>query len=98
MHPDWLGSPQHFVAGAALACAVALVARRAGIDDWRLLALLAVGVTSTAEVVVEIAEYAFRIAHATAYYDTIADLAATLAGALLGSAVGIPLGARLQQR
>lgn len=87
MHPDWLGSPQH-VAGGAFAAAIAIiVAARLGVRGRLLLAVLGVGVAMTAETVVELAEYAFRVAHATAYYDTIADLAATLAGAVLGAGV-----------
>ncbi len=89
MHPDWLGSPQHFVGGAF--AAVRRDRRRRAALGVRgpllLLAVLGLGVAMTAEAVVEIVEYAFRIAHATAYYDTIADLAATLAGALVGAGV-----------
>ncbi|MDO8187071.1 hypothetical protein Q5424_19590 [Conexibacter sp. JD483] len=85
MHPDWLGSPQHFVGGAFAAALAIVVAARLGVRGRLLLAVLGLGVAMTAETVVELAEYAFRIAHATAYYDTIADLAATLAGALAGA-------------
>jgi len=86
MHPDWLGSPQHFVGGAFAAALAIVVAVRLGVRGRLLLAVLGVGVAMTAEAVVEIAEYAFRVAHATAYYDTIADLAATLAGAVVAAA------------
>jgi len=91
MGPDWLGSPQHFVGGFFLAVAVAWVARR-WIAEWWLLALLAVGVTATAELLIELVEYPLLYSgepHVTAYYDTLADLAATLAGAVLGAAVGV---------
>lgn len=84
MHPDWLGSPQHVVGGAVVAAAAVVLARRAGVRDWPLLMILAVGTASTAEIAVEMAEYFLRRAYATAYYDTIADLVATLAGAVLG--------------
>lgn len=87
MHPDWLGSPQHFLGGAFAAVLAIVVAARLGVRGPLLLGVLGVGVAMTAEAVVEIAEYAFRIAHATAYYDTIADLAATLAGAVVGAGV-----------
>jgi hypothetical protein len=88
MHPDWLGSPQHFLGGAFAAVLAIVVAARLGVrGPLLLLAVLGLGVAMTAEAVVEILEYAFRIAHATAYYDTIADLAATLAGALVGAGV-----------
>jgi hypothetical protein len=87
MHPDWLGSPQHFLGGAFAAVLAIVVAARLGVRGPLLLAVVGLGVAMTAEAVVEIAEYAFRIAHATAYYDTIADLAATLAGALVGAGV-----------
>lgn len=86
MHPDWLGSPQHVVGGALAAALAVLAADRLGVRGRLLLVVLGVGVAMTTETVVELAEYAFRVAHATAYYDTIADLAATLAGALAAAA------------
>jgi uncharacterized membrane protein YjdF len=86
MHPDWLGSPQHFVAGLVLAFAIALVAGRRGIGPYWLIAVLAVAVTMLAESAVELVEYPLLYSdrfHATAYYDTIADIASTLVGALV---------------
>lgn len=91
MGPDWLGSPQHVVGGLVLAAVVARVARRWIAQRW-LLAVLAVGVTATAELLVELVEYPLLYAdapHVSAYYDTLADLAATLAGALAGAAAGV---------
>jgi hypothetical protein len=89
MHPDWLGSPQHFVGGFVLALATAIVARRF-VDEWWLVAALAIGVTATAELVIEILEYPILYSddpNVTAYYDTLADLADTLAGAIVGTGV-----------
>ena len=91
MGPDWLGSPQHVVGGFVLAVAVTWVARR-WIAQWWLVALLAVGVTAAAELIIELVEYPLLYSEdpdVTAYYDTLADLAATLAGAVLGAAVGV---------
>ena len=90
MHPDWLGSPQHFVAGLLLAFVVALVAHR-WVAQWWLVAALAIGVTSAAEIGVEIVEYPVlhRDADVTAYYDTIADLVVTMVGAIIGTAAGL---------
>ena len=71
-----------------LAAAVAWVARRRGLSTL-LAAVVAVGVTALAELVIEIAEYPVLYAdrfHRTAYYDTIADMASTLVGALAGVA------------
>jgi hypothetical protein len=45
--PNWLGSPQHVVAGAALAFVVFVVAQRFA-APWWIAALLAVTITSTA--------------------------------------------------
>lgn len=98
MQPDWLGSPQHVVGGALVAVATVVLARRAGVRNWSLLIVLAVGVTATAEIAVEITEYFFRRAFATAYYDTVADLAATLAGAVLGAGAAAFVGARRPTR
>ena len=91
MGPDWLGSPQHFVAGVIVASAVMLVARR-WVGRWWLLAALAVGTTMTAETLVELVEYPLLYSgrpHASAYWDTLADLAATLAGAVVGAGLGL---------
>jgi hypothetical protein len=51
---------------------------------------LALGVSAAAEIAVELAEYPLLYSgrlHATAYYDTIADMASTIVGALVGAAV-----------
>jgi hypothetical protein len=91
VRPDWLGSPQHFVGGLLLALVVARVGRR-WVAEWWLVAVLAIGVTATAELLVELVEYPLLYAddpHVSAYYDTLADLAATLAGAVAGAAVGL---------
>lgn len=91
MGPDWWGSPQHAVAGVIVAGAVVLAARRWIEQRWLLLAL-AVGVTMTAESLVELAEYPLLYSgepHVSAYWDTLADLAATLAGALVGAGVAL---------
>lgn len=98
MEPDWLGSPQHVVGGAVVAAAAVVLARRAGVRGWPLLLVLAVGAASTAEIAVEIAEYFLRRAHATAYYDTVADLVATLAGAVIGGGAAVLVGERRSAR
>ncbi len=93
MHPDWLGSPQHFVGGVVLALIAAVIARR-WIDQWWLVAAMAIGVTATAELLIEIAEYPVLYSddpHVSAYYDTLADLADTLAGAVVGALAGVAL-------
>jgi hypothetical protein len=97
MEPDWLGSPQHVVGGAVVAAAAVVLARRAGVGGWLTLALLALGLAALAELAVEIAEYFLRTAHATAYYDTVADLAATLAGAVAGTAAALLVEQRRQR-
>jgi hypothetical protein len=81
------------IGGAGLALAVVLVARRSISQRWILLAL-AVGLTATAELLIEVVEYPLLYSgriHVTAYYDTIADLASTLVGAIVGAALSIPL-------
>jgi hypothetical protein len=91
MHPDWLGSPQHFVAGLVLVLVVSRIARL-WVTQWWLIAIVAIGVTATAELVVELVEYPLLYSgkpHVSAYYDTLADLAATLAGAVAGAALGL---------
>jgi uncharacterized membrane protein YjdF len=98
VHPDWLGSPQHFIAGLALSVAIVWVVGRRG-WPWWVVAALGVGVTMTAEVVVEIIEYPLLYSgdpHLSAYYDTVADLADTLAGAVLGALAGL-VWMRIQQ-
>jgi hypothetical protein len=94
--PDWLGNPQHLIAGAVLAFAVAHVARR-WIPAWWARIGVAVGVTLTAEIFVELAEYvAYYRDGATAeeYYDTLADLVASLAGALAGAGASMIVATR----
>ena len=89
--PDWLGNPQHLVAGAFLAFVVAH-ATRPWIRQWWARIATAVGVTLTAEIFVELAEYVvFYLDEATAeeYYDTLADLLASLVGALVGALVSV---------
>ena len=86
-HPNWLGSPQHFVAGVVLAAVVVLAARRFGVP-LPVAFVLGVGVTSFAEIMVELVEYPFthlHHLHATAYYDTLADMANTVVGAVAGA-------------
>jgi len=86
--PDWFGSPQHVVAGAALAFILVFVAERLGAPVWLALAL-AIALTSMAELLLELAEYVVaRPGFATAYYDTLADMASSLVGAVLGGVVG----------
>ena len=89
MEPDWLGSPQHVVGGAVVAAVAVVLAWRAGVRGWALLTIVGVGAASTAEIAVELAEHFLRRAHATAYYDTVADLAATLAGAVVGAVAAV---------
>src|SRR5688500_18742426 len=90
MGPDWLGSPQHVVAGATIACGLMLLLGPTSAPTW-LRVLAAIGSAALAESVWEIAEYALRYEgrlNATAYWDTVADLAATVVGAVLGCATG----------
>jgi hypothetical protein len=97
MSPDWLGSPQHVVAGLVLGAAAALFARRRIRPPWLALAF-ALGVVALAELLVELVEYPLLYgadAHARAYYDTVADLAATLAGGVLGVLLALMTSARL---
>ncbi len=91
--PDWLGSPQHFAAGAILALAIVLLATRFG-SRWWLAAIVAVGVTSAAEIALKLAEYLYvDLTNGTisqgAYYDSLVDNTTTLVGALVGAAVGV---------
>jgi hypothetical protein len=93
MSPDWLGSPQHLVAGALLGAVAALFAQRRMRPAWLAFAF-ALGVVALAELLVELAEYPLLYgadAHARAYYDTIADLAATLAGGIIGAGASLAL-------
>ena len=89
--PNWLGSPQHVAAGFALALVIIIAARFFGISTPLSLAL-AIGATSTAEILVELIEYPLLYSdrfHYSAYYDTLADMASTLVGAIVGAAAGI---------
>lgn len=90
--PNWLGSPQHFVAGFVLGIVVALAAARRLRLDPLVAAALAIGLTSAAEIVVELVEwplaYHSRV-HPTAYLDTLADLGNTLAGGAVGAALAV---------
>ena len=86
--PNWLGSPQHVVAGAALALVIVLLAHRFGAPLWLAVAL-AIAITSTAELLLELAEYAVaRPRFVTAYYDTLADMASSFVGAIIGAGLG----------
>ena len=96
MSPDWLGNPQHLVAGAVLAFAV-VHATRAWIPLWWARAAAAVGVTLTAEIFVELAEYVLLYtddATAEEYYDLLVDLATSLVGAVLGAGASLAIAAR----
>jgi hypothetical protein len=91
MSPDWLGNPQHVVAAAFLAFVVAHATRR-WIGQWWARIAAAVGVTLTAEILVELAEYVLFYmdgADAEQYYDTLADLVASLVGALTGAIASV---------
>jgi hypothetical protein len=86
--PNWFGSPQHVVGGAALAFVFVFGAKRLGVPVWLALTL-AIALTSTAELLLERAEYvAARPRFVTAYYDTLADMASSFVGAALGGVVG----------
>jgi hypothetical protein len=91
--PNWLGSPQHFVAGAVLAFVVVLIAYHWK-APWWLAATVAVGVTCVAEIVLKLAEYLYvdltnGTISAGAYLDSLVDNTTTLAGALVGAAIGV---------
>jgi hypothetical protein len=78
------------VAGLVLAVVIAVLARRRGSSSF-IAALLALGLTMTAECAVELVEYPLifgTTAKAAAYYDTIADIGMTLVGAVVGSLCG----------
>jgi uncharacterized membrane protein YjdF len=98
VHPDWLGNPQHFVAGALLAAAVAFWSPRIGITNGWIAAAMAIGVTMAAEAIVELVEYPLRYSddpNLTAYFDTLSDLASSLAGACVGVA-GVAIARRFR--
>src|SRR6478609_3924369 len=93
--PNWLGSPQHVIAGFVLAAVVVGLARHFGLPIW-LAVVVAIGVTSTAEILVELVEYPLLYSdkfHYSAYWDTLADLASTLVGGIAGAIVAafVPL-------
>ena len=97
MDPDWLGSPQHFAGGLAVAAVVAFLARGHLSLAWWVAAGLGLGVAASAEIAFELLEYPVRYAdevHLTAYYDTLADLANSLAGGLVGGTIGAWFGSR----
>jgi hypothetical protein len=88
--PNWLGSPQHVIAGLVLAALVAGAARFFGVSTW-LATALAIGAASTAEIIVELVEYPLLYSdkfHRSAYWDTLADMASTLVGGVVGAAIG----------
>jgi hypothetical protein len=92
MQPDWLGSPQHFVAGALLAVAVLTLAPRLSIQNPWVGAALAVGIVMVGEALVELLEYPFRYSddpNLTAYLDTLADLASSLVGGVIGAGAAL---------
>jgi hypothetical protein len=94
--PDWLGSPQHLIGGAVVAVAVVVIARR-WIEQWWLCGALAIGAAAAAEIVVELIEYPILYGgtiHASAYYDTIADMGMTLLGATLGTGLSLAFSRR----
>jgi hypothetical protein len=91
MHPDWLGNPQHFVAGFVLAAALIWAGPRISITNAWMAAAFAVGVVMIGEALVELVEYPLKYSgdpNLTAYFDTLSDLANSLAGAVVGSAAG----------
>jgi hypothetical protein len=93
MGPDWLGNPQHVVAGAVLAFVVAQVTR-AWVRPWWGRATVAVGAATTAEIVVELVEYLLLYqddATVREYYDTLSDLGSSLFGGVAGTALGLVL-------
>ena len=100
--PNWLGSPQHFVAGAVLAFVIVLIAFRWR-ARWWLAAIIAVGLTCVAEIALKFAEYLYvdltggTIA-AGAYYDSLVDNTTTLVGALVGAAIGVLIADRRLRR
>ena len=97
--PNWLGSPQHTVVGAVLALVVYFSVRwrRIRLPEWAAF-VMAVGVVSAAEIVLERVEYPLMYAnkfHYSAYYDTLADLANSIVGAIVGAGIAVVLARRL---
>lgn len=91
MRPDWLGSPQHIVAGLVLAFLAMRVGRR-WIEPVGVRVVFAAGVTALGEVIVELAEWRlfyFDYIRPSGYYDTVADLGTSLVGAALGIAAAL---------
>jgi hypothetical protein len=92
MHPDWLGSPQHVVAGALLAAAIVVLAPRFSIQNGWIAAALAVGIVMVGEALVELVEYPLLYSddpNLTAYFDTLADLASSLVGGVIGAGAAL---------
>jgi hypothetical protein len=92
MHPDWLGSDQHFVAGALLAVVVVILAPRFSIQNAWVAAVLAVGIVMVGEALVELVEYPLLYSddpNLTAYFDTVADLASSLVGGVIGAGAAL---------
>jgi hypothetical protein len=97
MDPNWLDSPQHFVAAALIAGVVALRAANHDAIRTSIAGLLGLGIAMTAQVAWEVAEYVVRYAdepHASAYYDTIADSTNALVGASVAVGLFVVLKAR----
>jgi hypothetical protein len=93
MSPDWLGNPQHVVAGAVLAFVVAQVVRT-WLRPWWARATIAIGVAATAEIAVELVEYVLLYrdgASVREYYDTLADLGSSVVGGVAGAAASLAL-------
>jgi hypothetical protein len=99
MHPDWLGSPQHFVAGALLAVAVVILAPRFSIQNAWVAAALGVGLVMVGEALVELVEYPLLHSddpNLSAYFDTLADLASSLIGSVIGAGAAVAYRLRAQ--
>jgi hypothetical protein len=98
VHPDWLLSPQHLVGGALLAVAVGIVAPRFSMQSAWVTAVLAVGIVTIGEALVEFVEYPLLYSddpNLSAYFDTLADLASSFAGGIIGA--GAVLAYRLRR-
>lgn len=100
--PNWLGSPQHTGVGAILALVVYFSVRwrRIMLPEWAAF-VMAVGVVSAAEIVLELVEYPLMYAnkfHYSAYYDTLADMANSIVGAIIGAGIAVVLARRLANR
>lgn len=98
--PDWLGNPQHFVAGLLLVVVVCVYTGSRVDAPPLVVAAISMLITMGAEGLVELAEYFLILADAVtahAYADTVADLAATLAGAILGATGWLVVQARRRE-